>query len=131
MKKVAGKLKLDLAQYRELEAFTKFGSDLDKSTLAQLTRGARLVEILKQGQYAAIPVEKQVAIIYAGTNGYIDEIPLEHVARFEKEFLETMELKHKDILTKIAETKDLDDETESKLKKALEDFTNSFKVSIK
>lgn len=131
MKKVAGKLKLDLAQYRELEAFTKFGSDLDKSTLAQLTRGARLVEILKQGQYAAVPVQNQVAVIYAGTNGYLDEIPLDHIARFEKEFLETMELKHKDILAKIADTKDLDDENESKLRKALEDFTNSFKVSIK
>jgi F-type H+/Na+-transporting ATPase subunit alpha len=131
MKKVAGKLKLDLAQYRELEAFTKFGSDLDKTTLAQLTRGARLVEILKQGQYAAVPVERQVAIIYAGTNGYLDEIPIEHVARYEKEFLETMEIKYKDILNTIADTKDLDDETASKLKKALEDFTDNFKVSIK
>jgi len=131
MKKVAGKLKLDLAQYRELEAFTKFGSDLDKTTLALLTRGARLVEILKQGQYASVPVERQVAIIYAGTNGYIDEIPIDHVARYEKELLETMELKHKDILNTIAETKELDDETAGKLKKALEDFTNSFKVSIK
>ncbi|HEY3249527.1 MAG TPA: F0F1 ATP synthase subunit alpha [Ignavibacteria bacterium] len=131
MKKVAGRLKLELAQYRELEAFTKFGSDLDKTTLAQLTRGARLVEILKQGQYAAVPVEKQVAIIYAGTNGFLDEIPVNQVSRFEKEFLEAMEMKHKDILKTIADSKDLDDETASKLKKVLEDFTNNFKVSIK
>jgi len=131
MKKVAGRLKLELAQYRELEAFTKFGSDLDKTTLAQLTRGARLVEILKQGQYAAVPVEKQVVIIFAGTNGFLDEIPIQHIARFEKEFLETMEMKHKDILTKIADTKDLDDETTSKLKKVLDDFTSNFKISIK
>ena len=131
MKKVAGRLKLDLAQYRELEAFTKFGSDLDKATLAQLTRGARLVEILKQGQYAAVPVENQVAIIFAGTNGFLDEIPVDQVSRYEKEFLEVMELKYKDVLNIIAKTKDLDDDTTSKLKKILEDFTNSFKVSIK
>jgi len=131
MKKVAGRLKLDLAQYRELEAFTKFGSDLDKTTLAQLTRGARLVEILKQGQYAAVPVEKQVAIIFAGTNGFIDEIPVDQVSRYEKEFLEGIEMKHKDVLNAIADSKDLDDETTAKLKKILEDFTNGFKVSIK
>ncbi len=131
MKKVAGRLKLDLAQYRELEAFTKFGSDLDKATLAQLTRGARLVEILKQGQYAAVPVENQVAIIFAGTNGFLDEIPIDQVSRYEKEFLEVMELKYKEVLNVIAKTKDLDDDTTAKLKKILEDFTNSFKVSIK
>jgi F-type H+-transporting ATPase subunit alpha len=131
MKKVAGRLKLELAQYRELEAFTKFGSDLDKTTLAQLTRGARLVEILKQGQYAAVPVENQVVVIYAGTNGFLDEIPVDHVSRFEKELIETMELKHKEILDNIARTKDLDDETSAKLKKVLENFTDNFKVSIK
>ena len=98
MKKVAGSLRLDLAQYRELEAFTKFGSDLDKTTLQQLTRGARLVEILKQGQYRPYPVEKQVVVIYAGTHGYMDEIPVNEVSRYEKELLETVDLKHKDIL---------------------------------
>lgn len=131
MKKVAGRLRLDLAQYRELEAFTKFGSDLDKTTLQQLTRGARLVEILKQGQYTPYSVEKQVVVIYAGTNGYMDEIPVSEVSRYEKELLELFELKHKDILDNIAETKDLTDENTAKLKKVLEDFTNNFKVSIK
>lgn len=131
MKKVAGSLRLDLAQYRALEAFTKFGSDLDKATLQQLTRGARLVEILKQGQYVPYPVEKQVVILFAGTNGYLDEIPLGEVRRFEREFLETMELKHKDILDTISGTGDLNDETISKLKQILDAFTNNFKVSVK
>jgi len=131
MKKVAGSLRLDLAQYRALEAFTKFGSDLDKATLQQLTRGARLVEILKQGQYTPYPVEKQVAIIFAGTNGYLDEIPVPHIARYEKEFLETMEMKHKDILDSIAASGEINDENTSKLKQILEDFTNNFKVSVK
>ena len=131
MKKVAGSLRLDLAQYRALEAFTKFGSDLDKATLQQLTRGARLVEILKQGQYVPYPVEKQVAILFAGTNGYLDEIPLGEVRRFEREFLETMELKHKDILDTISGTGDLNDETIAKLRQILDSFTNNFKVSVK
>ncbi|MBE2218380.1 MAG: F0F1 ATP synthase subunit alpha [Ignavibacteria bacterium] len=131
MKKVAGSLRLDLAQYRALEAFTKFGSDLDKATLQQLTRGARLVEILKQGQYTPYPVEKQVAIIFAGTNGYLDEIPVPHISRYEKEFLETMEMKHRDILDSIAASGEINDENTSKLKQILEDFTNNFKVSVK
>lgn len=131
MKKVAGSLRLDLAQYRELEAFTKFGSDLDKATLAQLRRGSRLVEILKQGQFAPYPVENQVAIIFAGTNGYLDEIPIEEIGRFEKEFLEMMELKHKDILNEIAEKKDISNELTAGLKNILDEFTNNFKVSIK
>ncbi len=131
MKKVAGSLRLDLAQYRALEAFTKFGSDLDKATLQQLTRGARLVEILKQGQYTPYPVEKQVAIIFAGTNGYLDEIPVPHIARYEKEFLEMMEMKHKDILDSIAASGEMNDENTSKMKQILEDFTNNFKVSVK
>lgn len=122
---------MDLAQYRALEAFTKFGSDLDKATLQQLTRGARLVEILKQGQYTPYPVEKQVAIIFAGTNGYLDEIPVPHIARYEKEFLETMEMKHRDILDSIAASGEINDENTSKLKQILEDFTNNFKVSVK
>ncbi len=131
MKKVAGSLRLDLAQYRALEAFTKFGSDLDKATLQQLRRGARLVEILKQGQYNPYPVEKQVAIIFAGTNGYLDEIPIEHIARYEKEFLETMEMKYKDLLNAIATSGDLSDDTAAKLKDILERFTDGFKISIK
>src|ERR1044071_4413426 len=85
MKKIAGRLRLDLAQYRELEAFAKFGSDLDKATQAQLRRGSRLVELLKQGQFVPLPVEKQVVSLFIGTNGYLDEIPLLQVQRFERE----------------------------------------------
>jgi F-type H+-transporting ATPase subunit alpha len=131
MKKVAGTLRLELAQYRELEAFTKFGSDLDKATLQQLRRGARQVEILKQGLYKPYPVENQVILIFAGTKGYLDEIPIEEVGRFEKEFLELMEIKHKDILDEISSKKDLTDELVSKLKDILDEFTSNFKVSIK
>ena len=131
MKKIAGTLRIDLAQYRELEAFTKFGSDLDKSTLQRLRRGARLVEILKQGQYSPYPVENQVVVIYAGNNGYLDEIPVEEVSRFEKELLEIMELKHKDVLEEIEEKKELSEELIAKLNNILDEFTNNFKVSIK
>ncbi len=131
MKKVAGTLRLDLAQYRALEAFTKFGSDLDKATLQQLTRGARLVEILKQGQYTPYPVERQVAILFAGTNGYLDEIPLPEVKRYEKEFLEMMDLKHKDIFDAISTSGELNQDNSVKLKQILDNFTNNFKVSVK
>ncbi|MFN0159552.1 MAG: F0F1 ATP synthase subunit alpha [Bacteroidota bacterium] len=131
MKKIAGRLRLDLAQYRELEAFAKFGSDLDKATLAQLRRGSRLVELLKQGQYQPMPVEKQVVSIYAGTNGYLDEIPLDQVERYERELLERMELKHRDLLDTIIQTKDLSDDTAKKLNVILKEFTESFKVSVK
>jgi F-type H+/Na+-transporting ATPase subunit alpha len=130
MKKVAGRLRLDLAQYRELEAFAKFGSDLDKSTLAQLTRGARLVELLKQGQYEPVPVEKQVAVIFAGTNGYLDGIPLAHVKRFEKEFIGLLELRNKALLDAIAEKKDLTEEIQSQLHAVLKEFVTTFAGSI-
>jgi F-type H+/Na+-transporting ATPase subunit alpha len=129
MKKVAGRLRLDLAQYRELEAFAKFGSDLDKATQQQLTRGARLVELLKQGQFVPMPVEKQVLSIFAGTNGYLDEVSLSDVQRFEKEFLEMMEIKHRDLMDKIAETKDLADDIQKKLHEVLKEFTSVFKKS--
>ncbi|MER3523338.1 MAG: F0F1 ATP synthase subunit alpha [Ignavibacteria bacterium] len=131
MKKVAGRLRLELAQYRELEAFAKFGSDLDKATLQQLRRGARLVELLKQDQYQPMAVEKQVVSIFAGTNGYLDEIPVEHVRRYEKEMLEVMELRHHDLLDAIAEQKDLTDEITEKLKAILLQFTDAFKVTVK
>jgi F-type H+-transporting ATPase subunit alpha len=130
MKKIAGRLRLELAQYRELEAFTKFGSDLDKATLAALRRGARLVELLKQGQYVPMPVEKQVASIFAGTNGFLDALPVEHVQRFEKEFLEMMELKHADLLQTISATKDLPEEVANSLKNILREFTDSFKSTV-
>ena len=98
MKKIAGTLKVDQAQYRELEAFSKFGSDLDASTLAILNKGAKNVEILKQGQYAPVPVEKQIAIIYCGTMGLLKDVPINKVKSFENEFLEFLELKHRDVL---------------------------------
>jgi F-type H+/Na+-transporting ATPase subunit alpha len=131
MRKVAGRLRLELAQYAELEAFAKFGSDLDKATLQQLRRGARLVELLKQGQYVPMSVEKQVVSIFAGTNGYLDEIPVGEVQRFEREFLELLELKHNDLLKAIASKKDLTDEITAMLKKVLGEFTASFKASVK
>jgi F-type H+-transporting ATPase subunit alpha len=102
MKKIAGTLKVDQAQYRELEAFSKFGSDLDASTLAVLNKGARNVEILKQGQYAPVPVEKQVAIIYCGTMGLLKNIPVNKIKAFETEYLEYLSLKHKDVLEEIS-----------------------------
>ena len=131
MKKVAGRMKLDLAQYRDLEAFARFGSDLDKATLAQLRRGSRLVELLKQGQYQMMPVEKQVASIFAGTNGYLDDIPAEEVARFEREFLEMMEIKHGALLQSITKTRDLGDDIVQQLNAILKDFTEAFKASVK
>lgn len=130
MKKVAGRLRLELAQYRELEAFAKFASDLDKATQAQLRRGQRLVELLKQDQYQPMPVEEQVVLIFAGTQGYLDELPVEAVRRFESEFLAYMRARHKDILNRIAETKDLDDETIQNLHKILKDFVTSFKATL-
>ena len=127
MKKVAGTLRLDLAQYRELEAFAKFGSDLDKATQQQLRRGQRLVELLKQGQYQPMPVEEQVVSIYAGTNGYLDQIPIEHVRRYESELLDFLRLRHKPLLDRIAGEMVLSDEIVASLKEILASFTSSFK----
>jgi F-type H+-transporting ATPase subunit alpha len=129
MKKVAGRLRLELAQYRELEAFAKFGSDLDKSTQQQLRRGSRLVELLKQGQYVPMPVEKQVVSIFAGTNGYLDEIPLEHVGRFERDLHEMMDLKQPALLAEIGEKKDLSEDLQKKLHAVAKEFAASFKRS--
>jgi F-type H+-transporting ATPase subunit alpha len=131
MKRVAGRLRLDLAQYRELEAFAKFGSDLDKATQQTLRRGSRLVELLKQGQYIPMAVEKQVASMFLGTNGYLDELSLEHVQQCEKEFLEMMEMKHADILLSIAETKDISKDLEAKLHAIAKDYIQKFKGSLK
>ncbi|MHB1049141.1 MAG: F0F1 ATP synthase subunit alpha [Bacteroidota bacterium] len=129
MKKVAGRLRLELAQYRELEAFAKFGSDLDKSTQQQLRRGARLVELLKQGQYVPMVVEKQVVMIYLGVNAMLDELPVDKIGQFEKEFLEMIELRHKDILTSIAEKKDLTDDIAAKIKTVAKEFLATFKAA--
>ncbi|PYI39695.1 F0F1 ATP synthase subunit alpha [Arthrobacter psychrolactophilus] len=125
MKKVAGTLKLDLAQYRDMQAFAMFASDLDAATKQQLTRGARLMELLKQGQYAPFPVENQVVSIWAGTNGYLDDVPVEDVLRFESEFLE--HLRHKtSVLTTLAETNLLEPSTVDALKSNIASFKKGF-----
>ena len=128
MKQVAGRLRLDLAQYRALEAFAKFGSDLDKATQAQLTRGQRLVELLKQDQYVPMAVEKQVVVIFAGTGGYLDDIPVESIPRFETEYLQYLETKHPDILNEIKEKQTISDELRERMTKSVEDFLKTFKA---
>jgi len=131
MKKVAGTLRLDLAQFRELEAFSKFGSDLDKTTKAQLDRGARLVEILKQGQYVPMAVEKQVAIIFLGTQGLLDSVEVRFLRKFEEEFLSMLEIKHTDILKKISEAGTLEADAAAKLKEIALKFVDAFKQKNK
>ncbi len=128
MKKVAGTLRLDLAQFRELEAFAKFGSDLDKATLAQLTRGERMVEILKQNQYVPMDVEHQIAIIYAGSQGILDDIPNEKVGEFEKGLLDHLDANHEEMLKTISSSGEISDETGKELNKAIEDFKKGFLV---
>src|SRR5216110_1417892 len=130
MRQVAGTLRLDLAQYRELAAFAQFGSDLDKSTQAQLNRGARLVEILKQPQYQPVPVEKQVAIIYAATKGYLDPVPVEELRRYEEELYRFLETRASTVLTSIADKKILDDEIKASLESALTEFGKQFAGTI-
>jgi F-type H+-transporting ATPase subunit alpha len=126
MKKVAGTLRLDLAQYRELEAFAKFGSDLDKATLAQLTRGERMVEILKQNQYVPMTVERQIAIIFAASKGHLDDIEIEKVSEFESNLFDYLEANASDQLSSIKESGDLNDDTSKSLDKLISDFKNSF-----
>jgi F-type H+-transporting ATPase subunit alpha len=128
MKQVAGRLRLDLAQYRSLEAFAKFGSDLDKATQAQLTRGSRLVELLKQTQYVPMSVEKQVAVIFAANTGKIDKLPLDSISRFEAEYLEFLESKYPNILDEIRDKKALSDELREKMSKSVEEFLKMFKT---
>jgi len=126
MRKVAGRLRLELAQYRELAAFAQFGTaDLDKTTRAQLERGQRITEVLKQPQYLPMPLEKEVTILYAVINGYLDEVPLEKVATFEDAFHRFMETNHPEIGKEIASTKDLTSEMEESLKKAIDEFKQS------
>ena len=126
MKSVAGTLRLDLAQYRELEAFAKFGSDLDKATQAQLTRGGRMVEILKQNQYVPMNVEKQIAIIFAGTRGHLDEIPVNQVSDFEKGFIDYLEANNAAELKSIVDEGNISDEVEAKLDEAISAFKGGF-----
>jgi len=128
MKQVAGMLRIELAQYRELETFAQFATELDPATRAQIVRGQRLMELLKQEQYSPMPVEEQVVVIFAGVRGYLDDLPVEAVRRFEKEFLRFMHEKHQDILDDIREKKELTPETEEKLKKAIEEFKAVFRV---
>ena len=126
MKQVAGSLRLDLAQYREMAAFAQFGSDLDKATQAQLARGARLVEILKQGQYQPLLVEQQIMIIYAGVHGFLDEYPVEVLQRYEQELYTFIRDKYPEILTEIDKKKELDDALDEKIQKILQEFKEGF-----
>lgn len=128
MKSVAGQLRLDLAQYRELAAFAQFGSDLDKATLARLTRGERVTEILKQNQYQPMPTEEQVVSIYAGVNGYLDDLPKDKVLEFEIDFLKFMRSNYGDVLSAIKGTGKIEDATEEKLQKAIAEFKSTFSV---
>jgi len=129
MKSVSGRLRLDLAQYRELEAFSAFASDLDKASKAQLERGQRLVELLKQGQFSPYPVERQVVSIWAGTNGYVDIVPVADVRRFETEFLDFLGRSHQGIYDAILQSGKLEDETVEQLKAAIGEFTKQFQVA--
>jgi F-type H+/Na+-transporting ATPase subunit alpha len=127
MKQVAGTLRLELAQYREMAAFAQFGSDLDQATQRQLNRGSRLVELLKQDQYEPLPVEKQVLIIYAGTNGFIDELPLTALKKYEQELYSFVESKHPDIFADTIKKRELDGDLRGKMNTALEEFKAVFK----
>jgi F-type H+-transporting ATPase subunit alpha len=128
MKQVAGTLRLELAQYREMAAFAQFGSDLDPATQRQLNRGARLVELLKQGQYQPLPVEKQILIIFAGTNGFVDDLPLSALKKFEDELYSFVEAKQPDLLADILKKRELDADLRAKLNKTLEQFKQTFKT---
>jgi len=131
MKQVAGSLRLDLAQFRELEAFAAFGSDLDKATQRQLTRGMRLVEVLKQPQYTPLALEKQVTILYAGTKGYLDKYPVEVLGKYEAGLYPFMESKYPQVFSELAEKKVISDELDKTMAKALSEYDEEFKDTIK
>ncbi len=126
MKDVAGTLRIDLSQYRELEAFAKFGSDLDASTQRQLNRGERLVEILKQDEFSPVPVEEQVAIIHAAINGYLDPVPLDDIEDFEEEYIERLRLRHEEVLQTIRETEELSDEATEVFEQVAEELADVY-----
>jgi len=128
MKDVAGTLRLDLSQYRELEAFSQFGSDLDKSTQQKLARGERIVEILKQNQYSPMPVEEQVIIIYTVTNGYLDDLPVDNLQRFEEEYLSFVDSNYAEVKEEIVESGKLSDELKEKLDEMVKEFKDMFQV---
>jgi F-type H+-transporting ATPase subunit alpha len=131
MKKIAGRLRLELASYREKAAFAQFGSDLDKATLAQLNRGERMVELLKQGQYQPMPMEEQVLIIYAGTNGFVDDYPVSVLGRYEKELLSFMKSRKAELLSELKASGKLEGDSEKKLREALTEFAKQFSVEEK
>jgi F-type H+-transporting ATPase subunit alpha len=126
MRQVAGSLRIELAQYREMAAFAQFGSDLDAATQRQLARGSRLVEVLKQGQYEPLPVEKQILIIYAATNGYVDHLPVEAVRKYEAELYRFVDNRHPEILQAIREKKQLDDALKAQINAVLDEFKTIF-----
>ena len=126
MKKVAGKIKGELAQYREMAAFAQFGSDLDATTQRLLNRGARLTELLKQPQFSPLKMEEQVAVIYAGVNGYLDALPVNRIRAFEDGLLSLVRGKHIEILDSIRTSRDLSSETEAKLKDVVQNYAKSF-----
>ncbi len=128
MKQVAGTLRLDLAQYREMAAFAQFGSDLDKATLAQIERGKRMVELLKQNQYVPMTMQDQVIVLFAGTQGYLDDIPVEAIKKFEGEFIKFIRGTKDDLRSELAEKKTLDDELKAKLVQAIEEFKKGFQA---
>jgi F-type H+-transporting ATPase subunit alpha len=131
MKKIAGRLRLELASYREKAAFAQFGSDLDKATLAQLARGERMVELLKQGQYAPMPMEEQVVIIYAGTNGFVDDYPVSVLQRYESELLSFIKSRKAEVLAQLKATGKLEGDIEKMLRDALTEFAKQFSVDEK
>ena len=126
MKKVAGKLRLDLAQYRELAAFVQFGSELDSETQKRIGRGKRMTELLKQDIYSPISFEKQICLLYAGINGYLDDLKVDKIKEFEERFLEYLNTRHSNLLVSIKDKKELNKESEDELKKVIEVFKKSF-----
>jgi F-type H+-transporting ATPase subunit alpha len=131
MKQVAGRLKLEMAQYRELAAFSQFGSDLDQATQKQIARGQRLTEVLKQEQYQPMLVEQQVAILYAAVNNHLDNVPVNKIKEFEKGFLRFLSAGYEKTLAKIKQEKELKPETEEQLKKAISEYKESLDYLIK
>jgi F-type H+-transporting ATPase subunit alpha len=126
MKKIAGSPPLELASYREKAAFAQFGGDLDKATLQQLARGERMVELLKQGQFVPMPMEEQVIVIYAGTNGFVDDYPVSVLGRYEKELMSFVKARKQDILTELRSTGKLEGDLEKRLRDALTEFAKQF-----
>ena len=131
MKQVAGTLRLEMAQFRELEAFAAFGSDLDAATQAQLTRGQRLVEILKQPQYQPLPMEKQVTILFAGTRGFLDKYPVDALAQYEAGLYTFIEERYPKVFTELAEKQKITDDLEAQMKEALTAYDEEFAETLK